>query len=149
MISIFSLIFYVSVKRKQEGKKKSYRNLYSEIMIKKVIWLTIILFQVQQYLHFTETSYPFGCQLEAVETTQAAETTQAVGMYIPYLNEYTSKDIYMISHGLWLDMIYIQQVLCFLSLSLGQPYPTTTNGIFFLSHALHIQLAHVLHCFYV
>ena len=47
MISIFSLIFYVSVKRKQEGKKKSYRNLYSEIMIKKVIWLTIILFQVQ------------------------------------------------------------------------------------------------------
>nr|XP_022311004.1 uncharacterized protein LOC111116310 [Crassostrea virginica] len=26
-----------------------------------------------------ETSYPFGCQLEAVETTQAAETTQAVG----------------------------------------------------------------------
>ncbi|XP_022305017.2 uncharacterized protein LOC111112026 [Crassostrea virginica] len=26
-----------------------------------------------------ETSYLFGCQLEAVETTQAAETTQAVG----------------------------------------------------------------------
>ena len=57
------------------------------------------------------------------------------------------KKMFNISHGLGLDMIFIQWILCFLSPSLdkwieytqrvGQKsYPTLNHGRFFLSHAI-------------